>query len=79
LQLFTNEYEFGATVTTILDETAENEDLEIIIDDNGVFFRQWNEAHERYDLILITHKMFAEFIHAMNKPEGAYHVYYEKK
>jgi hypothetical protein len=77
--LFTNEFEFGATVTTILDDSGEHEDLEVIIDDNGVFFRQWNDAHERYDLILISHKMFGEFLMAMKKPEGAYKIYFEKK
>lgn len=77
--MFTNEFEFNATVTTILDDGGEHEDFEVIIDDHGVFLRQWNETHDRYDLIFISHKMFSEFFMAMKQPEGAYKIYFEKK
>jgi len=70
--MFTNEFEYDATVTTILDETDECEDVEITIDDAGVFMRQFNEVTNKYDLIVMSHIQFQEFLLAMRTTEGAY-------
>ena len=70
--MFTNEFEYDATVTTILDETDECDDVEITIDDAGVFMRQFNEITNKYDLIVMSHIQFQEFLLAMRTTEGAY-------
>lgn len=70
--MFTNEFEFDSTVTTILDETDGYEDVQLHIDDGGVFIRQFNEEHKQYDLIVMTHKMFYELMAAMRTTEGMY-------
>lgn len=77
--MFTNEFEWDATVTTILDETGECEDVEINIDDVGVFMRQYNEVTDKYDLITMSHMQFQEFLIAMRTTEGAYKLFFEKK
>lgn len=70
--MFTNEFEWDATVTTILDETAEHEDVQVYIEDSGVFIRQFNENSNKHDLIVMTHRMFYEFLAAMRTAEGTY-------
>lgn len=76
--MFTNEFDFDATITTILDETDECDDVQIVIDDHGVFIRQFNEVHDKYDLIVLSHMMFQEFLVAMKTTEGAYKTFFKK-
>lgn len=75
--MFTNEFEFDATVTTILDETGDHDDVQVHIDDGGVFIRQFNENTDKYDLIVMTHKMFYEFLAAMRTTEGTYRTFFK--
>lgn len=70
--MFTNEFEFDETVTTVLDDDGKYEDVQLFIDDNEVYIRQWNERTQRFDLIVLGHKMFKELIEALNHTEGAY-------
>lgn len=70
--MFTNEFEFEETITTILDDTGQYEDVQIFIDGNEVYIRQWNESSQRHELIGMTHDMFKEFIIALNCSEGTY-------
>lgn len=76
--MFTNEFDFDATVTTILDETGEFDDVEITIGDGGVFIRQYNEISEKYDLILMSHIQFQELLVALRTTEGAYKTFFKK-
>lgn len=76
--MFTNEFEFEATVTTVLDETDECEDVQLIIDDFSVTIRQFNEISETYDLICMSHKQFGEMVEALKHPEGAYRIFFKK-
>jgi spermidine synthase len=75
--MFTNEFEFDATVTTILDENGDHDDVQVHIDDGGVFIRQFNENTDKYDLIVMTHKMFYEFLAAMRTTEGTYRTFFK--
>ena len=69
--MFTNEFEFDATVTTIMDETGEREDVHLIIDDEGVWIRQFPESQNApADLIMLSHKMFKDMIEALQHTEG---------
>jgi hypothetical protein len=70
--MFTNEIEWEETITTILDDTGRHEDVQLFIDDHGVFIRQWNEKMKKFDLIELSHKMYHEMIEAMKHKEGAY-------
>jgi len=76
--MFTNEFEFESTVTTVLDETDEFEDVQLIIDDFSVTVRQFNEPSQTYDLICMSHKQFGELLEALKLPEGAYRIFFKK-
>lgn len=72
--MITNEFEFDETVTTVMCEQAIYEDVQIFIDDNEVFIRQWNDNIDRYDLISMSHQMFFEFQQAMQLSEGMFKI-----
>jgi hypothetical protein len=72
--MFTNEFEFDETVTTIMDETAEYEDVQVIITDDQVFIRQWDDDREKYEIVCMSPKMFYELQEAMKRPAGLFKV-----
>lgn len=77
--MFTNEFDFEATVTTVLDETGQYQDVELIIDDAGVFIRQYPEKEGAApDLIILTHKMFYDMVEALQHTEGFYVTRYNR-
>ena len=78
--MFTNEFEFEGTITTILDETGKCQDVQLMIDDDGVIIRQFQEDDSKpADLILLTHKMFYDMMEALKHPEGFYITRYNKE
>ena len=77
--MFTNEIEFDHTVTTLLDEVGNYTDVELVIDDAGVFIRQFPEDDNRpADLICMSHKMFKDMLEALNHTEGFFITKYNK-
>ena len=72
--MFTNEIEWDETISTVMDETGQYEDIQLFIDDNEVFIRQWNEQLQAHDLITMSHNMFEELLLALNQGEGMYKV-----
>lgn len=77
--MFTNEFEFDETVTTILDETAEYEDVHVMITDDQVFIRQWDDDREKYEIICMSPKMYFELQEAMKHPAGLFIVELSQK
>lgn len=76
--MFTNEFDFDATVTTVMDETAEYEDVELTIEEDVVYIRQFPKNENiAADLITMTPKMFRDLLEAMNMPEGFYKTIYK--
>lgn len=72
--MFSNEFDFDETVTTIMDETAEYEDVHVMITDDQVFIRQWDDDREKYEIICMSPKMFFELQEAMKHPAGLFMV-----
>lgn len=72
--MFTNEFEFDRTVTTLLDETGQESDVIITIEHDGhVFIEQYDSDDDNtLNMISIPANMFRELISAFNLPEGAY-------
>ena len=70
--MFTNEFEFDETIITVLDDSGVREDVQLYLDDNEVYVRQWNERKQVYDLIVMSPKMLFEIMEAMKQPEGSY-------
>lgn len=61
------------TVITTLDQAGEHEDVEVILDANSVFFRQWREGWDCYELIEMSNQQLNDIVTAMNSAEGAYY------
>jgi hypothetical protein len=74
--MFTNEFEFDESKTVVMDETDELDDVELMIGDNYVWIRQWNEEDQRYDVVQMSPHMFGEMLEAMKQPEGMYTMKY---
>lgn len=72
--MFTNEFEFDETVTTIMDEGADYEDVQVMITDDQVFIRQWDDDREKYEIICMSPKMFYELQEAMKRPAGMFYI-----
>jgi hypothetical protein len=72
--MFTNEFDFDETVTTVMDESAEYEDVHVLISDDQVFIRQWDDDREKYEIICMNPKMFFEIQEAMKHPAGLFQV-----
>lgn len=70
--MFSIEEEFDATVITIVDNSATYEDYQVILGEDVVYFRQWNEVREKFDVISITPLMFKELVNSLNYSEGTY-------
>ena len=79
--MFWNEFEFDGTRTIVMDETGEHEEIELIIEDDAVYIRQYNvqSPMEIPDLIVMTPKMFKDMIEALNYPEGMYKTVYKRE
>ena len=72
--MITNEFEFDSTITTILDEQGKLEDVQLIIGDDVVYIRQFNDqiaGTDVYDLIEMSPKMFQDMITALSLADGA--------
>jgi hypothetical protein len=57
-----------------MDDTGEYEDVHVIITDDLVFIRQWDDDREKYEVISMTPKMFFELQEAMKRPAGLFQV-----
>jgi predicted hydrolase (HD superfamily) len=77
--MFTNEFDFDETVTTVMDETAEYEDIQLMITDDQVFIRQWDDDREKYEIVCMSPKMFYELQEAMKHPAGLFTVELTRK
>jgi hypothetical protein len=72
--MFTNEFEWDETIITVMDETGDLEDIHIIMDDDGIYIRQFNEELQSYELITFNHDMFRDFNLALDSGEGTFKV-----
>jgi hypothetical protein len=72
--LFTNEFKFDKSVTTLLDETGQNSDVIITIDnDSGYVYIEQDDGEDLLtNLICIPPHMFKELFEALHSTEGAY-------
>jgi hypothetical protein len=71
--MFTVEFESDATVITTLDQAGELNDVEVILDEDSIFFRQWSDDMGSYDLVEMSEQQLRDIIAALSKSEGAYY------
>jgi hypothetical protein len=69
---FTIEHVFKESIITVLDDGGQLEDVEVLLDEDSVFIRQFNNELDRYELIELTHQQLSELTTALGLPEGTY-------
>lgn len=72
--MITIEHEDLATVTTIMDQAGEHEDIQIIQNGETVYIRQFNEDEGEYDLVIMSPTQFTNMFISQDLPEGTYKV-----
>ena len=70
--MFSIEIDADHTCSTILDNDGRKEDVQLLIGDEEVYMRQWNEKRNKYELINFSPMMFKELMTSMDYPEGLY-------
>mgnify|MGYP003627573339 FL=1 len=71
--MFTVEMEEDFSLITTLDDNAEFEDLQVLLDtDNRCYIRQWDEGRQRFTTIVCGFKQLFEVVQAMSSSSGAY-------
>lgn len=70
--MFTNEFFFDSSVTTVLDDSGAYKDIELIVTDECVYLRQ-HSCDDWSEIISLSHQQWLELIRAFSLPEGAYH------
>jgi len=54
--MFTVDQEDGSNVITSLDSKGEFADVEVILDNEQVYLRQWDENWQEYSVLIISHQ-----------------------
>jgi len=70
--MFTIETDMDETLITILDDTGELEDASVLLYDDYVHIRQWNEKNYRFDVITMTPEMYWKLMQACKLEDGTY-------
>jgi len=71
--MFTVEFEHDSSVIRSLDETGEFDDIEMILDDDGlVFMRQWDDSLDKYEMLVMTYQQLLDLIVSLKQTEGLF-------
>jgi hypothetical protein len=76
--MFTNEFEYDATVTTVLDQTGEYEDVKLVICDENVVLVQEDDLVGQ-QAVIMSHQQWFELLAALDMPAGSFYIDYNKK
>jgi hypothetical protein len=72
--MYTVETDFDETKIVILDDSGDldNEDLEVVLTDDYICFKQWDYELDETSIIIISNRMWEELLCAINSSDGAY-------
>ena len=70
--MITVEHDFDGTNIVIIDPTGEYEDIEILLDSDGIWIRQWNDENQVFEVIAMNEVMFEMLIKAHDLEAGTY-------
>lgn len=70
--MITIEFDMDETLITIMDNTGECEDVSVLMYDDYVHIRQYNEKINRFDVITMKPEMYLKIMKAWKLPEGTY-------
>lgn len=78
--MFTVEFEPDASIITTIDESAECEDVEVILGDDAlVYIRQFDYDVNAYDMVILTYQQFLDIYAALNSTEGVFKLQLRRK
>jgi len=73
--MFTVEFEADSSVVTVLGESGQMEDIEVIIsDDDVVFMRQWQEDLGKYEMLVMTYRQLLDITASLQTTEGLHKI-----
>ena len=58
--MFTVDKEDGSHVITSLDSLGHFSDVELILDEDQIYIRQWDENWQEYSVIILSHQQLAD-------------------
>ena len=70
--MFTVETEFDRTVVTVMDETGKREDLIVVLSEQGIFLKQYDEDDCRHLTLCLTEKQISDMYLALNSTDGTF-------
>ena len=69
--MITVEHEFDHSIITILDNQGKTDDVEIIVDEELCYIRQYSDDDD-FNIVVISPYMLKELIAAYDMSEGSY-------
>lgn len=75
--MFTVEMDWDETAVTVLDPDGQEEDVQLLMYEDIIYLRQWNEKLNRFSVVVMTPKQFKNLTISLNYPDGSYIVDYE--
>ena len=69
--MITVEHEFDHSIITILDNDGKTDDVEIIVDEELCYIRQYSDDDD-FNIVVISPYMLKELIAAYDMSEGSY-------
>lgn len=72
--MYTVEHEFDATIITVLDEAGIYEDVEVVLDEETVYMRQWDEDLGKYEMLILSYQQFLDIAASLHSKEGMFKV-----
>lgn len=70
--MFTIEMDWDETAITILDETGQYEDLQVILYDDICYIRQWDHDLRRHHYVTVSPEQMLALQSSFTLPVGAY-------
>mgnify|MGYP006094178123 FL=1 len=71
--MYSVEFEHDITIVTSMDEREEHEDLEVVLDGEGiVYMRQYDESYRSYQLVVVSYQQLLDVITSLNQTEGMF-------
>lgn len=72
--MFTVEHEYDATVVRSLDESGTFEDVELILDGEIVYLRQWDMDLEKYEMVVMHYQQLLDLASSLHTSEGLHKI-----
>lgn len=70
--MFSNEHDFDCSITTIMDEEGQLEDVKIFMYEDMIVLEQWIDDIEDSQTLLLTPEMYRELLDSVNYSEGLF-------